>query len=87
MYGLKNRAHSSDTPVDVGISEEVRRQVAVKPSLYCCRRVDPQRGVEQYMVQKLPSEKGLAERLRLAQTLRCPMVDSEVLSCFLINLL
>lgn len=50
----------------MSISQEIRGQVTVQPGLHCCWGMDPQRWVEQYMVQQLPSEKRLAERLRLA---------------------
>lgn len=66
MYSLQYSADSSHAAVDVGVSKEVRRQVAIQPGLDRRRRVDPQRRVEEDVVQELPSQERLAERLPLA---------------------
>jgi hypothetical protein len=63
---LQDGADSSHTSVDVGVSEEIGGEVAVQPGLDGSRCVDPQRGVEQDVVQELPGQERLAERLRLA---------------------
>lgn len=66
VHSLENRADSPHTAVNVCVGQEVCRQVAVQPGLHCGRSVDPQGRVEEYVVQQLPGQKGLAERLRLA---------------------
>ena len=63
MNRLKHCTDTSHTSVNMGIGEEVRGQVAVKPSLNCGRSVYPKRRVEQDVVQKLPCQERLAERL------------------------
>lgn len=64
MYGLQDRADSPHAAVDVRVSQEVSGQVAVEPGLDRGRRVDPQRGIEEDVVQELPGQERLAERLR-----------------------
>lgn len=66
MYSLEHSADPPDASVYMGVSEEIRREVAVEAGLHRRGRVYPQRGVEQDVVQQLPGNKGLAERLQLA---------------------
>lgn len=60
---LQHRADPSHAAVDVRVSQKVRRQVAVQPGLHSRRSVDPESRVEQDVIQELPGQKGLAERL------------------------
>lgn len=66
MHGLQHGADAAHAAVYVRVREEVSGQVAVQARLHRGRRVDPQRGVEQNVIQQLPRQKRLAERLRLA---------------------
>lgn len=66
VHGLQNCADTANASIDVRIRQEVRGQVTVQPGLYRGRRVDPQRGVEQHVVQKLPGHERNRKRLRLA---------------------
>lgn len=66
MNSLQDGANSSYAAVYVSVGQEVRCQVAVEPGLDRGRRVDPQRRIEQDVIQQLPGEERLAERLRLA---------------------
>lgn len=64
MHSLEHRADSAHTAVDMCISQEVCRQVAVQPGLHRRWRVNPESRVEEYVIQQLPGQEGMAERLR-----------------------
>lgn len=85
MHCLQYGTDASHAAVDVCISQEVSRQVAVQPGLDRRGRVHPQRRVEQHVVQELPCQEGLAKRLRSALTLHCPMVGSVALLLLLLG--
>lgn len=63
VYRLQHGADSTHAAVYVSVGEEVRSQVAVEARLYRGRSVDPQRRVEQHVVQQLPCQERLTERL------------------------
>ena len=53
VHGLQHRGHAPHVAVDLRVGQELRGEVAVEPSLHAGRGVDPQRGVEQAVVQQL----------------------------------
>lgn len=63
MHRLQDRTDSPHAAVDMGVGQEICRQVAVQPRLHSGRRVDPKGWVEEDVVQQLPGEKGLAKGL------------------------
>lgn len=64
MHRLEDRAHPPHIAVDLRVRQELGGQVGVQPRLDIRRRVDPQRWIEEDMVQQLPREKRETEQLR-----------------------
>lgn len=63
VYSLQHGADPTHAAVYVSVGEEVRGEVAVETRLHRGRSVDPQRRVEQHVVQQLPCQERLTERL------------------------
>ena len=54
VHGLQDGANASHIAVDLRVAEELGGQVGVETRLHVGRRVDPQGGIEEDMVQQLP---------------------------------
>lgn len=54
VHRLQDRADPAHIAVDLRVAEELGGQVGVEARLHVGRRVDPQRGIEEDMVQQLP---------------------------------
>lgn len=63
MDGLQNGRHASHVRVDLGVGEELGGEVAVQPGLHHGAGVDPERRVEEDVVEQLPGEEREAEQL------------------------
>ena len=53
VHGLQDGGHPPHVGVDPGVRQELRGQVGVELGLHCGRGVDPQRWVEETVVQEL----------------------------------
>jgi len=62
---LEHGGHTPHSRVDLCIGQELGGQVGVEACLDGSRSVDPQRWVEEHMVQQLPRQEGEAEQLHL----------------------
>lgn len=63
MNGLKDRRYASDVGIDLGVGEELGREVGVQTRLHRRRSVDPKGGIEENVVEQLPCEEREAEQL------------------------
>jgi hypothetical protein len=65
VHRLQDGADASHIAVDLGVAEEFGGQVGVETGLDVGRCVDPQRWIEQNVVEQLPGEKRETEKLRI----------------------
>lgn len=72
VHGLQDGADAAHVAVDLRVAEELGGQIRVEAGLHVGRRVDPQRRVEEDVVQQLPRQKREAEQLPLDVFQICP---------------
>ena len=65
MDSLEHGGHTPYSRVDLCVGQELGGQVRVEACLDGSRSVDPQRWVEEHMVQQLPRQEGEAKQLHL----------------------
>lgn len=66
MHRLQNSADASNVTVDLSVAQELGGQIRVQTGLHICRRINPQRRIEQHMVEQLPRQKRETKELTLA---------------------
>lgn len=54
MDRLQNGAHASHVAIDLGVAEKFGGQIRVEACLHIGRRVNPQRRIEEDVVEQLP---------------------------------
>lgn len=64
VHCLQYGANTSHIAVDLRIAEEFRCQVGVQARLHIGWRVDPQRRIEEHMIEQLPRQKRETEQLQ-----------------------
>lgn len=64
MHCLQDGADAPHVAVDLSIAEELGGQVRIEACLYIGWRIDPQRRIEEHVIEQLPREKRETEQLR-----------------------
>jgi hypothetical protein len=64
VHGLKDGGDAANVGVDLRVGEKLCGQVRVEARLHRHRRVDPEGGIEENMVQQLPREERETKQLR-----------------------